>query len=288
MDVFVATNLLESMVHRRRPTRAEVHDVVATVLDGAAGLTLAAETAIGEHPIECVNMLDRLIRHAEDIARLEGRASARQRHSLSALDSSGYFEAAEDSSGLVTPHGGRLVTPTERVPDQESLHSLPRVTVDDRHRVDAEQIAMGTYSPLQGFMGKDDFSSVKTAMKLADGTPWPVPVILDVSKSAAAQVAVGDHVALASCDDEIFAVLHVRDKFASDADKPMLAFSGATHRSHAGTRELTKFGPVLLGGQVTLVRRRDSASKEYELESTTGATSLRRKRMAQCRRVLLS
>ena len=260
VEVFVATNLLESMVHRRRPTRAEVHDVVATVLDGAAGLTLAAETAVGRHPFECVNMLDRLIRHAEDVARLEARATTRHRRAWSALESSEYFEAAEDSSGLVAPHGGRLVTPSERAVDEGSLQSLARVTVDDRTRANAEQIAFGTYSPLEGFMGADDFSSVNAEMRLANGTPWPVPLILDVPRRAADLVAVGDEIALASSDDEIFAVLHVADKFPHDPDETALALSGTV-----AAPEQRKLEPILLGGTLTLVRRRDTPSKEYEL-----------------------
>lgn len=59
--VYVATNLLESMVTRRSPTRAEVNDVVSTILMGADGLVLAAETAIGGYPAESVEMVARLI-----------------------------------------------------------------------------------------------------------------------------------------------------------------------------------------------------------------------------------
>ncbi|NQU57625.1 MAG: hypothetical protein HQ513_10345 [Rhodospirillales bacterium] len=59
--VFVATNLLESMVTQRSPTRAEVNDVVSTLLMGADGLVLAAETAIGNYPAEAVAMVRRLI-----------------------------------------------------------------------------------------------------------------------------------------------------------------------------------------------------------------------------------
>ena len=58
--VFVATNLLESMISNRKPTRAEVHDILNTIVDGAYGLTLAAETAIGNHPIGCINMLNKI------------------------------------------------------------------------------------------------------------------------------------------------------------------------------------------------------------------------------------
>ena len=59
-DVFVATNLLESMVVTKSPTRAEVNDIVSTQLMGATGLVLAAETAIGKFPVECVEMIRKL------------------------------------------------------------------------------------------------------------------------------------------------------------------------------------------------------------------------------------
>ena len=63
--VFVATNLLESMVRKREPTRAEVNDVVSTLLMGANGLVLAAETAIGKFPVEAVKMTKRIIEQFE-------------------------------------------------------------------------------------------------------------------------------------------------------------------------------------------------------------------------------
>ena len=55
--VFVATNLLESMVTKSEPTRAEVNDIYNTIIDGATGLVLAAETAIGKYPKECIEMI---------------------------------------------------------------------------------------------------------------------------------------------------------------------------------------------------------------------------------------
>jgi len=59
--VFVATNLLESMISNRMPTRAEINDVVSTLLMGANGLVLAAETAIGKYPVESVKNIRKLI-----------------------------------------------------------------------------------------------------------------------------------------------------------------------------------------------------------------------------------
>ena len=49
--VYVATNLLETMIKNSEPTRAESNDIFSTLKQGASGLVLAAETAIGSNPI---------------------------------------------------------------------------------------------------------------------------------------------------------------------------------------------------------------------------------------------
>ena len=56
-ETFVATNLLETMIVENQPTRAESHDIYSTLLQGSQGLVLAAETAIGVDPVNCVKFL---------------------------------------------------------------------------------------------------------------------------------------------------------------------------------------------------------------------------------------
>ncbi|PIN73361.1 sulfate adenylyltransferase [Candidatus Woesearchaeota archaeon CG10_big_fil_rev_8_21_14_0_10_45_16] len=265
VPVFVATNLLETMINSRKPTRAEVHDILNTILDGAGGLVLAAETAIGKHPMECINMLNKLINHAQ-LAMDGSDVSQKEEEFVSKLLAKNYLLDSEVSSSLIEPHGGRLVNRVAvKIPEKSYLDSLPKINLDENRQRDVEQIAVGTYSPIEGFMNKDNFNSVLDRMRLSNGLVWSLPIFLDVSEEKAAELAVGSDVALVDERGEAMAILNLEEKYHFDKTEMAEKLYATLSDEHPGVRWIFNLNPVMLGGKITLLRRRDNEDKEYEM-----------------------
>jgi pyruvate kinase len=264
VGVYVATNLLETMIEKKKPTRAEVQDIVNTIMDGALGLTLAAETAIGKHPMECINMLNKLILHAEQA--LNGSEPKNLENGfIQALGSTPYLLENRLSS-LIPPHGGILVNRVLPHPSvRTDLDSLPRIMLDQNKQMDVEQIAVGTYSPLEGFMGQADFLSVLSSMRLTNGIVWPLPVVLDVSEETADRCSIGEPVGLTDEAGEVMALLHLSEKYRFDKEETVKKMYGTDSSDHPGVKMVHEMQPVLLAGKVDLIKGRRSETRAYEL-----------------------
>jgi pyruvate kinase len=248
IKVYVATNLMESMVTQAAPTRAEVNDVYNTLADGADGLVLAAETAVGQFPVGCASMVVKITREFEEES--WGTASHMPTPAISLL---------------VDPHGGRLVDRVAEAGDVPDLEALPSVVVDNTVLMDCEQIANGTYSPLAGFMCRETLQSVLDRYRLPNGLPWTMPIVLQVPKSAVAGFREGDRIALRSESGEIHAVLDVAEIYSFDLDELFTKWFGTSSPSHPGVARLHADDTVFVGGDILLLRPLASALAQYKL-----------------------
>jgi len=234
--VYVATNLLESMVSQPTPTRAEVNDVYNTLVDGADGLVLAAETAIGQHPVGCASMIARLINEFE------------------ARGEPDFGRYAEDArSFLIEPHGGKLVRRFAGPDDLGEAGRLPKIGVADTDLMDCQQIANGTYSPLTGFMSQATLESVLETSRLPDGMVWPLPVILQVSDDAVRKLPSAGRIALTDAAGMVRALLDIEQVFTIEPEAVATRWFGTSSPDHPGVARLYAGGDRLIGGAVTLV-----------------------------------
>ncbi len=156
------------------------------------------------------------------------------------------------------PHGGELVNliaSEDRAKELRELsRSLESVVLTDAQLSDLELLANGAYSPLKGFMCRQDCQQVLETMRLSDGLLWPVPICLDVDEETAARITVGQTIALRDAEGFMPAVMHVEDIWPVDRENYAGAVFGTADESHPGVDRLFhSMGTHFVGGAVEVL-----------------------------------
>ena len=160
-------------------------------------------------------------------------------------------------TGLIAPHGGVLVD--RRVPDgkadalRSDAGSLPRIPIDARSLADLEMIAVGGFSPLTGFLGEADYGAVLERMRLADGTVWPIPIVLAVDGDVSMRLQAGRSAALVH-DGEIVGVIDVEEMFRPDRERELHKVYGTGDADHPGVAAVRSRKEWLVGGPIQTLR----------------------------------
>ena len=160
----------------------------------------------------------------------------------------------------ITPHGGNLVDLSVDRDRAEQLKHASKdflsLTLGQRQMCDLELLLNGAFSPLTGFMGRADYEAVLDRMQLADGTLWPIPVVLDVPRAVADKLSPGDRVALRDQEGFMPAVLTVSELWEPDRETEAAAVYGTTSASHPGVRYLERqVNPVYVSGSIEGIQR---------------------------------
>ena len=174
-------------------------------------------------------------------------------------------------SKLVPPHGAKelkpLIFPEAERPDQvKRTQQLKKIPMTSRETSDVIMLAMGAYTPLDGFMGESDWRGCCEDMKLVDGLFWPIPVTLATEPDLADSIEIGEEVALVDADSgEIMGNMTVREKYGIDKELECQNVYGTTDAEHPGAQKVLEQGDVNLGGPVMALSEGEYPEKYPDL-----------------------
>ena len=133
---------------------------------------------------------------------------------------------------------------------KESFH-YPGWTLTDRQICDLELLLNGGFSPLTGFLGKDDYESVLSQMRLSTGELWTMPIILDVTTEFAAPLSTGEKITLRDKEGFALAVLTISDIWQPNKIDEAQAVFGTTDDTHPAVNYLMNVShPIYIGGSL--------------------------------------
>lgn len=162
------------------------------------------------------------------------------------------------SQNLIPPHGGvlkPLLLEGEALKQEiEKAKNLPQVRLTSRETSDLIMLGMGAFSPLDGFMREKDYKTVVTDMLMADGTLWPIPITLSVSREQADQLKEGAEIALIDDEsDELMGTMLVEEKYTYDKKHEAINVFRTDDEAHPGVAKIYAQHDVYLGGPVKVV-----------------------------------
>lgn len=174
-------------------------------------------------------------------------------------------------SKLVSPHGGgglkALLAPkSERTELLNRARGLTKVPMTSREVSDVLMMAMGAYTPLDGFMNKGNWRRVCLDMKLKNGLFWPIPITLSCDRTLADTIHVEQEVALTDGQSgEILALMEVTEKYVPDKIMECEKVYRTTDAAHPGVKKVLDQGEFNLAGRVTCISEGEYPEKYPEL-----------------------
>ena len=162
-------------------------------------------------------------------------------------------------SKLVPPHGGGelnplLVPEAERAEARARAGELRQIPMSSRETSDLLMLGMGAYSPLDGFMGHDDWKGACGDMRLSSGLFWPIPITLSCDADRAGAIGAGENVALVDgASGEIMGVMEVAEKYEADSAFECTHVFRTTDAAHPGVEKVMSQGKINLAGPVRVL-----------------------------------
>jgi sulfate adenylyltransferase len=159
------------------------------------------------------------------------------------------------------PYGGKLINRvlSEKAKNKilKDIAELPKISIDRPAALDAEKIAVGGFSPLEGFLGSEEYNSVLFKETLLNGLPWTIPIIFAPNpqeKSTIDKLKSGSEIALFYQEKPI-GMLHLEEKYSFSKKELAKQVFGTTDIAHPDVKKIENMGDVILSGKIDLLER---------------------------------
>ncbi len=166
--------------------------------------------------------------------------------------------------GLIEPHGGKLINRVLLGKELEKAlkyaASLRRVDVSLEVMQDIVNIATGVFSPLEGFVSKEDYENIVNHKKLSNGISWTIPIIFPIVEKTNNGLKENEDVAI-YYENKLRAIFHLKEKYVINKKETFQKVYGTEDLNHPGVRKLLESGSTVLSGEVDLLDRSVSSDE---------------------------
>lgn len=156
---------------------------------------------------------------------------------------------------LIPPYGGELVDLVVQQEDRQELvrkaNTLNSIQLSPRSLCDLELLATGAFSPLDRFMGEEDYYPVLKDMQLSDGTVFPIPITLPVSDNS--NIEIGKEIAIRDSRNDLIAVMKIDEVFTPDKLNEAQNVFYTTDVRHSLVAEMHTWGDRYISGPIKVV-----------------------------------
>lgn len=169
-----------------------------------------------------------------------------------------------ESYKLIHPYGGKLnplLIEGEEAKEWQARNDLKQITLSSREAGDLFMLGIGGFSPLEGFMGHDDWKFVCSDMQTAAGIFWPIPITLAVDEQKAKELPIGDSFQLCDKEGKILGIILLEEKYPVRKSFEAVSVFGTEDQKHPGVANIYSHGDIYLAGKLKVFTKGQLAKK---------------------------
>jgi sulfate adenylyltransferase len=165
---------------------------------------------------------------------------------------------------MIKPHGGELINRYIKKKNID-VEEYPKYEITTNISEDVLNIANGIFSPLKGFLCKNDLSNILNEKRLENDTPWTIPILLDFNKKDIKDIKEGDTILLKNEETGVTSFLDIEEIQSYDKKSLAQAVYNTNDVNHPGVANIYNMKEIIIGGNIKLIESKIRDFDKYNL-----------------------